>query len=71
MKNAPLIDELRERLAERILFLDGALGTMVQGHAMEEAAGLRRRILTSTQPDEVIRLLSEALAPTGHEAKAA
>ncbi|MCH2379673.1 MAG: homocysteine S-methyltransferase family protein, partial [Pedosphaera sp.] len=37
MKNAPLIDELRERLAERILFLDGALGTMVQGHALEEA----------------------------------
>ena len=36
MKNAPLIDELRERLAERILFLDGALGTMVQGHALEE-----------------------------------
>jgi 5-methyltetrahydrofolate--homocysteine methyltransferase len=37
MKNAPLIDELRERLAERILFLDGALGTMVQGHTLEEA----------------------------------
>ena len=37
MKNAPLFDELRGRLAERILFLDGALGTMVQGHALEEA----------------------------------
>ena len=47
------------------------LGWYFDRHAMEEAAGLRRRILTSTQPDEVIRLLSEALAPTGHEAKAA
>ena len=37
MNNTPLIDELCERLAERILFLDGALGTMVQGHALEEA----------------------------------
>jgi len=37
MNNAPLIDELRGRLVERILFLDGALGTMVQGHALEEA----------------------------------
>ncbi len=37
MKNSPIIDELRERLASRILFLDGAMGTMVQRHSLEEA----------------------------------
>lgn len=47
------------------------LGWYFDKHAVGEAASLRRRILTSTQPDEVIRLLSEALAPTGQEAKAA
>jgi len=47
------------------------LGWYFDRHAVGEAASLRRRILTSTQPDEVIRLLSDALAPTGQEAKAA
>ena len=47
------------------------LGWYFDKHAVGEAAGLRRRILTSTQPDEVIRLLSDALAPAGQEAKAA
>lgn len=47
------------------------LGWYFDKHADGDTAGLRRRILTSTQPDEVIRLLSEALAPTGQEAKAA
>jgi len=37
VNNTPVIDELREQLTERILFLDGALGTMVQGHVLEEA----------------------------------
>lgn len=47
------------------------LGWYFDRHAASEAAGLRRRIMTSTQPDDVIRLLSEALPPAGHEAKAA
>jgi len=47
------------------------LGWYFDRHAVRGAAGLRRRILTSIQPDEVIRLLSDALAPTGQEAKAA
>lgn len=47
------------------------LGWYFDRHAVSEAAGLRRHILTSTQPDEVIRLLSDALAPAGQEAKAA
>ena len=37
MKNSPIIEELRERLASRILFLDGAMGTMVQRFSLEEA----------------------------------
>ena len=37
MRLSPIIEELRERLASRILFLDGAMGTMVQRHALEEA----------------------------------
>ncbi|HIG80568.1 MAG TPA: methionine synthase, partial [Verrucomicrobiales bacterium] len=37
MRTSPIIEELRERLASRILFLDGAMGTMVQRHALEEA----------------------------------
>ena len=36
MKTSPIIGELREQLAERILFLDGAMGTMVQRHELEE-----------------------------------
>lgn len=47
------------------------LGWYFDRHAVSEAAGLRRRIMTSTQPDEVVRLLSDALSPTGHEAMAA
>ena len=37
MRTSPIIEELRERLASRILFLDGAMGTMVQRHSLEEA----------------------------------
>ena len=37
MVEKPIFAELREQLAERILFLDGALGTMVQTHALEES----------------------------------
>jgi len=37
VKLSPIINELREQMAERILFLDGAMGTMVQRHALEEA----------------------------------
>jgi len=36
VKNSPLIDKLREQLTKRILFLDGAMGTMVQRHELEE-----------------------------------
>ena len=36
MNETPIFAELRERLAERILFLDGAMGTMVQRHELEE-----------------------------------
>ncbi len=37
MVEKPIFAELREQFAERILFLDGALGTMVQTHALEES----------------------------------
>ena len=37
MVEKPIFSELREQLAKRILFLDGALGTMVQAHALEES----------------------------------
>ncbi|MDP7050610.1 MAG: homocysteine S-methyltransferase family protein, partial [Verrucomicrobiota bacterium] len=37
MRTSQAIEELQEQLAERILFLDGALGTMVQAHVLEEA----------------------------------
>ena len=37
MRASPIIEELCERLASRILFLDGAMGTMVQRHSLEEA----------------------------------
>ena len=36
MNERPIFGELRERVAERILFLDGAMGTMVQRHELEE-----------------------------------
>ena len=36
MNETPIFAELRERLAKRILFLDGAMGTMVQRHELEE-----------------------------------
>ena len=31
-------EELAELLRERILVLDGAMGTMIQGHRLDEAA---------------------------------
>ena len=36
MNESPTFGELREQLAERILFLDGAMGTMVLRHELEE-----------------------------------
>ena len=40
MKTSPIVGEMRERMAERILFLEG---TMVQRHALEEAGFRRER----------------------------
>jgi 5-methyltetrahydrofolate--homocysteine methyltransferase len=36
MKKSPKFDQLHQLLAERILFLDGAMGTMIQRHGLEE-----------------------------------
>ena len=33
---SPIFAELRELLAERIVFMDGAMGTMVQTYDLEE-----------------------------------
>lgn len=37
MANASIADHLRTLLAERILIIDGAMGTMVQGYDLDEA----------------------------------
>jgi 5-methyltetrahydrofolate--homocysteine methyltransferase len=64
MTRAERIAELYRLSAERILFLDGAMGTMIQGHKLEEADFRGERfadfghdlrgnndLLTLTQPD--------------------
>ena len=69
MNESPIIGELQEQFAERILFLDGALGTMVQAHSLEEADFRGKRfqdhmqdlqgnndILCLTQPDIVQKI---------------
>ena len=37
MKNSPLINELQQTLTKRIMFLDGAMGTVIQNYKLEEA----------------------------------
>lgn len=37
MKNSPLINELQQTLTERIMFLDGAMGTVIQNYKLGEA----------------------------------
>lgn len=37
MIESPLIDELKQTLSKRIMFLDGAMGTMIQGYKLEES----------------------------------
>ncbi len=36
IKESPAFAELREILAQRVAFLDGAMGTMIQGYELEE-----------------------------------
>ena len=68
------MDELREQLTQRILFLDGAMGTMVQRHQLEEADFRGERfadhksdlkgnndLLTLTKPDIIRGIHSEFL----------
>ena len=70
-------DQIRQRLHERILILDGAMGTMIQKHKLEEAdyRGARfadwhrdvkgnNDLLVLTQP-EVIRGIHEAYLEVG------
>ena len=37
MKDSPVTQVIREALQQRILLLDGAMGTMIQAHRLEEA----------------------------------
>ncbi|MDP7012025.1 MAG: methionine synthase [Verrucomicrobiota bacterium] len=75
MRDSSIAKELREQLAERILFLDGALGTMVQAHALEEVDFRGERftghsidlkgnndLLVLTKPEIVRGIHSEFLA---------
>ncbi|MDG2214685.1 MAG: methionine synthase, partial [Verrucomicrobiota bacterium] len=75
MVEKPIFAELREQFAERILFLDGALGTMVQTHALEESDFRGERfadhgkdlkgnndLLVLTKPEIVRGIHSEFLA---------
>ncbi len=68
------MDELREQLAQRILFLDGAMGTMVQRHQLEESDFRGERfadhksdlkgnndLLTLTKPEIIRGIHSEFL----------
>ena len=71
-------EELADLLRERILVLDGAMGTMIQGHRLDEAALPRRAVrdvrpatcagdndlLSLTQPD-VIRGIHRAYLEAG------
>ena len=74
MKELPVVEELRERVSERILFLDGAMGTMVQRHQLEEEDFRGERfaghksdlkgnndLLTLTRPDIIRSIHSEFL----------
>jgi len=75
MKMRPIAAELRDQLAGRILFLDGAMGTMVQAHALDEADFRGERfadhpsdlkgnndLLSLTQPEIVRGIHTEFLA---------
>jgi 5-methyltetrahydrofolate--homocysteine methyltransferase len=75
MVEKPIFSELREQLAKRILFLDGALGTMVQAHALEESDFRGERfvdhskdlkgnndLLVLTKPEVIRGIHSEFLA---------
>ena len=77
MKNTTTIERLREILDQRIMILDGAMGTMIQRHAFEEedyrgerfadhASSLKGNndLLSITQPD-VIRSIHEEYLEAG------
>ena len=68
-KNAAQLDRLEQLLAERILVLDGAMGTMIQAHELEEDdfRGERFRehrsplkgnndLLSLTRPDVILEI---------------
>ncbi len=72
---SPLEIQLRERLATRILILDGAMGTMIQRHRLDEAAYRGERfadltqdvkgnneLLSLTQPQLIAQIHDEYLA---------
>src|SRR3954451_5009557 len=70
-------EELAEMLRERILVLDGAMGTMIQGHRVDEAAYRSERVvsyerdltgdndLLSLSNPEVIRSIHRAYLDAG------
>ena len=77
MTRAQRIEQFRQLLAQRILVLDGAMGTMIQGYKPDEAAyrGARFRdwpsdlkgnndLLTLTQP-QIIRGIHAAYLDAG------
>ena len=37
MNESPIINELKRILNQRIIYLDGAMGTMIQGYKLTEA----------------------------------
>ena len=37
MQNSPLINELQQTLTKRIMFLDGAMGMVIQNYKLSEA----------------------------------
>lgn len=70
-------DFLRQQLAQRILFLDGAMGTMIQGYSLEEQDYRGERfkdwesdlkgnndLLSLTQPD-IIKAIHKAYLDVG------
>jgi 5-methyltetrahydrofolate--homocysteine methyltransferase len=76
-ERATRLERLRELLAQRIVLLDGAMGTMIQQHRLDEAAfrGTRLRthgrdlrgnndILTLTRP-EIVSTVHEAYLEAG------
>ncbi|GAA3542226.1 methionine synthase [Zobellella aerophila] len=75
MSNSPVFSQLEQALAERILIIDGGMGTMIQSHRLDEAAYRGERfadwasdlkgnndLLVLTQPEIIARIHSDYFA---------